>query len=232
MEKVMTLSVTATTSGTASRSPLISKKHVIIEAKETNTKRVHVAVSYEYTGAGRRSTDFDTLDPSEVKFYSAPKDKLIHYLWYYCDGATQYINIRASDGSLNRLKDIDIEKEYPYEHLQSLELSAGAEDTTKNGFATPSETEDVLVLGFKFHASVWTAGDKVTIYHENVGFDVQHKPVVNYLLAGKELEHEVTFKRPMVIPKTDIILFEWNGTASEKKIALIIVEKRKSAITT
>jgi hypothetical protein len=231
MEKTMTLTVDAISEGTALRSLLLSKKHVIVEALATNTSRVYVAASYITTGGGRRSTDFDILDPSEVKFYSAPKDKLIHYLWFYCDVATQYISIKASDGSLNRLRSIDIEKQYSYDHVESLVLDCGAGDASKTGYITPSASESVLVLGFTIHADVWTSGDKITVYHEDSSFNVLHKPVVNYYLAAEKKPHSIMLKRPLLVAKTEVVFFEWAGTASAKKVSCMLIEKRKTAVT-
>jgi len=101
--------ISVTSEETAVKSRLISKKHVLAEAPFINTARVYVALSYEYSGAGRRSTDFEPLKPREVRLYDAPEKKLIHWLWYYSETGTQYLNYFASDAPISRVESVCIE---------------------------------------------------------------------------------------------------------------------------
>jgi hypothetical protein len=92
--------ITAITEATAQKSDFIGKKHVVIEAQKGNSADIKIGLSYEYSGQGRLSTQYDTLKAGQIKFYSAPKGKSIYYLWFYADAATQLMNIIASDGSI------------------------------------------------------------------------------------------------------------------------------------
>jgi len=97
-------SISVTSEATAIKSRLLSKKHVLVETPFTNTAKVYVALSYEYTGAGRRSTDFEPLSAGEIRFYGAPNQKLIHWLRFYSESGTQKVNYFASDGAISRIR--------------------------------------------------------------------------------------------------------------------------------
>lgn len=85
---------------TPTKSAYIGKKKIIIEAPRKNTRLIHVALSYDYNGA--TFEDYIPLAPNEAKYFSAPKCKKIHYVKYYSDEGTQYVNYEASDGALSR----------------------------------------------------------------------------------------------------------------------------------
>jgi len=88
------------TEAEAKRSQFIGKKHLRLEARNDNGGICYIALSYEYSGEGRKSTDWDLLEPGETKFYSAPKDKKIYYVWYYGTKANDKIRLTASDGAI------------------------------------------------------------------------------------------------------------------------------------
>ena len=94
------VTITATTQATAQKSKIIGKKHVLIKPWRKNTGKIYVACSYEYSGAGKRTTDFETLYPEQSRLYGAPKDKLIYYLWFYSETSGNGLQYVASDGSL------------------------------------------------------------------------------------------------------------------------------------
>jgi len=90
-----------TVTPTPSRSTrLINKKHVIVEAHKRNTAKIYVGLSYQYSGEGRRETDYEPLNIGECRFFSAPSEKNITYLWFYSASGNQAVTVRASDGAI------------------------------------------------------------------------------------------------------------------------------------
>jgi len=99
-EVVVTSWETNKTVDLAEKSKLILKKRIIVEAQLRNTDKVYVALSYDYTG--KISTKFEPLNAGEVRFYGAPPEKTIYYVWFYVQSGTQYLNYVASDGTITR----------------------------------------------------------------------------------------------------------------------------------
>ena len=94
------ITITVTTEATAVKTGFLDKKHVLIEANRTNQGKIYVAVSYDFTG--RKTTAFEPLNPSEPRFYGAPEQKAITYIWYYADTSGDGFTFVASDGALAR----------------------------------------------------------------------------------------------------------------------------------
>lgn len=92
--------ITVTTRETAVKSRFINRQHILIEALFKNTAKLYVALSYEPTGV--RSTGFEPLNAGEYRFYGAPANCKITYLWFYAESGTQKYNYFASDGSIIR----------------------------------------------------------------------------------------------------------------------------------
>jgi hypothetical protein len=109
------------TEAEAKRSQFIGKKHLRLEARNDNGGICYIALSYEYSGEGRRSTDWDLLEPGETKFYSAPKDKKIYYVWYYGTKANDKIRLTASDGAI---KDFHRIRNKVYGNFKKYDLTA------------------------------------------------------------------------------------------------------------
>lgn len=82
------------------KSEYIGYNRIIIEAPRKNTRLIYVALSYDYNGA--IFEDYEPFAPSEAKFYSAPKNKKIHYIKYYSEEGKQYLNFVSSEGSISR----------------------------------------------------------------------------------------------------------------------------------
>lgn len=102
MEIIRTLYIPSDnmTEADAIKSQFIGKKHVKLEARNDNMGKCYIGLSYEYSGEGRISTQYDLLEAGDIKFYSAPKGKKIYYVWYYGTKANDKIKLVASDGAI------------------------------------------------------------------------------------------------------------------------------------
>ena len=113
------------------KSELIHKKHVLIEAKGSNTWGLWVGLSFSESGV--IDTEYDYLLAGEARFYGAEPQKHIEYLWLKSELGTQTYNYYASDGAISR----PISK--PLGHSSVLDEETGLKATTL--------TEALLVRG-------------------------------------------------------------------------------------
>lgn len=224
------ISITATTADTAVKSAFLDKKHLIVEAQQSNTQKVYVGLSYSLF-TGRLETDFDTLEPQQVKFYAAPKGKSIAYVWYYCEGGTQLLDLIASDGSMTYLSDRSIEKEFPYEHAEGIVITPAAGDTSKNNTYKPSITEKTILRGVIFSSVTYLADDYVKLNHCNAAGTVE-RIIDLFYLTNEKLDHVVMFQKPIILNADDWLDFIWTGAASAgRKIYANFLTKRKTPLT-
>ncbi len=101
-EIVETVTIDVTTEATAKRSKLINKKHLIVEALRGNTGKIYIGLSYQYTGAGLIDTKYEPIKVGEPRFYGAPPNKEINYIWYYAENSGDGFSYVASNGALTR----------------------------------------------------------------------------------------------------------------------------------
>jgi len=224
------LAVTATTKATAHRSKLIGKKHVVIEAHADNKKKVYVGASYEYTGV--LSTEYDTLQPKQVKFYSAPKGQTIQYLWYYSESGTQYINIIASDGSMTRFGDMSLEKDFHYDFIKGQLIEPSDAEAAKSDIFTPSDTEEVLFRGVEVSESVFSDLDRIDINILDASSAVHNRVINTFYFTCINSQHLIMLEKPVVLPANYKLNAYWWGTAgASRKIYIRYYLKKKSATT-
>jgi hypothetical protein len=93
-----TETITATTADAPHKIIINGKKNVLIKADKRSSSYIYIALSYDVSG--KPTTKWDKLPLYGVRFFSAPKDKLIQYILAYVPQGTQYLTYYASNGSI------------------------------------------------------------------------------------------------------------------------------------